>query len=127
MMRYIIFFTLFSSLLYANALPMPPAILSIDVKEEKKESKQSVCDTIPPMLQMLPPPLQQAVDACQSETSMPTKEKVENYLDSKNIQFKKISIEPMEGFVKLYEIDLGNDKKLYCNEKMQCFEGVILH
>lgn len=118
-MRKTLIFLLSSCVLCANSLQMPPSIPSIT---QKTQAKNNPCDMIPPMLQMMPPPLQEAVDRCQTESNIPKKEKVLSFLKDKKINYETVTIKPMDGFVKLYMIDLGNATKIYCNEKMQCFE-----
>ncbi len=109
-----------TGLIYAQNLEMPPMIPTIGAQKQTSNSVKSVskCDAIPPMLHILPPPLQEALDACYIEKFMPSQKSVEAYLKKEKIAFKTITVSPVAGFVRVYEINLGNNDKFYCNEKV---------
>ncbi|MGM0519374.1 MAG: hypothetical protein ACQERD_07005 [Campylobacterota bacterium] len=117
------------SYLVAQDIQAPPAMPSMEQlknKEKtpsKKKSSNSACESIPPMLHMLPPPLQNSLDKCQIEKFMPTKKEVKRYLKTNKIEYKSIGIKPAKEFIRVYKIELGNGKRLFCNETVtRCLE-----
>lgn len=111
-----------STYLLANSLQMPPAMpmLNTDVKKETKNQVQATdnCASIPPMLHLLPPPLQESLDKCIIDKYTPSEKKVKDYLDKNKIKYKDIKITPAKDFIRVYKIDLGNNEAIYCNDKM---------
>ena len=120
-----------ATLLFAQNVQMPPMMPpmipsvksdkqnNIKSKDTKKEIKKAgACDMIPPMLHLLPPPLQEALDKCQIEKFFPKEEAVKKYLNNKKIKYEKLTITPVKDFIRVYKIDLGNKNFLYCNGMM---------
>lgn len=122
-MKKTLLLSIFASLIYAQELQMPPSMPMLDMKKQDskkqtKTKKMNSCEAIPPMIHMLPPPLQSAVDTCQNEKFMPKKEQVVKYLKKNKIAYKSIEIKPAKDFVRVYNVTLGNGKTLFCNEKV---------
>lgn len=96
-----------STLVISAEVQMPPAPPSIPMSSTKTNA--SPCSEVPPMLFMLPPTLQEAVDACQNERGMPKKDIVQKKIASlnKNSKVENItitSISPAVGFVRAYKV-----------------------
>ena len=119
--------------LYSHSVQMPPmmppmiptstkstvkSVNTTSKKDEKIAKKAGACDMIPPMLHLLPPPLQEALDKCQIEKFFPKEEAVKKYLNNKKIKYEKLTITPVKDFIRVYKIDLGNKNFLYCNGMM---------
>jgi hypothetical protein len=106
---------------YGAELSMPPSIPVLS--QADVNSSKSSCDMIPPMLHMLPPPLQSELDKCINEKNKPSVEAVKAYLGKNKIKYKEITIEEVKDFARLYQIDLGNKRKFLCNGQVtKCFE-----
>lgn len=105
-------------------LDMPPSIPVLKPEGTGTNTKTiNSCDVLPPMLYMLPPPLQGELDSCINEKNKPSQDSVKQYLDKNKIKYKDLKISLAKDFVRLYEIDLGSKKVMYCNEKVtKCFE-----
>jgi len=86
--------------------PMPPQLPTAQAPVTDAE-----CATVPPMLYMLPPPLQNALDACQNKRSLPTKEVLSKTLSTKKTPAVIVSVVPLEGFAKAYEVNATVGKK----------------
>jgi hypothetical protein len=126
-MKKLFFILTISSFMVASAIDMPPSIPMLQTSQQKSDtnetSKVNSCDMIPPMLHMLPPPLQGELDNCVNTKNQPTIQMVTEYLQKNKMKYKTLTIKPASDFVRLYEIDLGNKKIIYCNEKVtKCFE-----
>jgi len=120
-------------ILAQSSIPMPPAIPSLTPPPSKKvETKsKSACAEVPPMLVMLPPPLQNAVTKCENERYTPQNDKVIKVLSKyENKKIHIIKIKPVEGFVKVYQIKYKIDKgvkRIYCNSSLtKCFKGFVI-
>ena len=120
-------------ILAQNSIPMPPAIPSLTPPPSKKvgNKQKSACEEVPPMLVMLPPPLQDAVTKCENERYTPTNDKVIKVLTKyENKAVKIIKIKPIEGFVKVYEIKYKSKnrvKRIYCNSSLtKCFKEFVI-
>ncbi|MEF3192534.1 MAG: hypothetical protein K6347_08355 [Campylobacterales bacterium] len=110
--------------------PMPPQIPTESNSSKSIPTKAPTpkpidpCDGVPPMLFMLPPPLQADLDQCVNAMKQPKKESViKNLLPQLNNPKAKVeSIEPAEGFVRAYLIKINTGKKseeYLCNETVQ--------
>ena len=119
-MKKLFFLSIFT-FLFSTELMMPPPIPSINKTQQKRVKNNNLmpkeCSTIPPMLIILPPPLEKDLIKCKNEYFKPSKEFV----------FKKLKIRPKEikavdGFENLYEIKY-NKNTIYCNKNLsKCFE-----
>jgi hypothetical protein len=133
-----------TALLASDMPPMPPGMMDSGKKsvsgEQKKDTKQKTkkkgngfkmpkeCSTLPPMIIFLPPPMEVEMRACKNALHLPKKEDALKKLKAsykKDVVIK--SIEPADGFVEVYQIDIEVDKKqksLFCNGKLEyCIEG----
>jgi len=126
-MKKLFFILAMSSFIVASEIDMPPSIPMLKAQQQKVDTnetpKVNSCDMIPPMLHMLPPPLQGELDNCVNTKNQPTVQMVIEYLLKNKMKYKTLTIKPASDFVRLYEVDLGNKRIIYCNEKVtKCFE-----
>jgi len=126
-MKKLFFILAMSSFIVASEIDMPPSIPMLQAQQQKVDTnetpKVNSCDMIPPMLHMLPPPLQGELDNCVNTKNQPTVQMVIEYLLKNKMKYKTLTIKPASDFVRLYEVDLGNKRIIYCNEKVtKCFE-----
>jgi flavin-binding protein dodecin len=148
------------ALLAQTSMPPMPPMIPMDIqkavessdksakeslKEAKEESKElvkkevkkpaSACDSVPPMLHILPPPLQDAVNKCNIEKSTPKKEAVEKKIADHlsrakraNMKVKDVEVDSIKGIdLNLYEIKytktITKESTIYCNGSLtQCFK-----
>ena len=134
MKKILLFLPLF---IFANeAVPMPPMPpmmnLGATKKEtpKKEESKKSAkktsfkmpkeCQTIPPMIILLPPPLEQSLTECKNRLYLPKLDYAKKVFAKKGLKVKSVNF--VKGFVELYEVK--TDKGVfYCNRNLsKCFE-----
>jgi len=115
--------------LLANNLMMPPMPPSMNLNEHPKHQLKSrpdtkkknvfpkECQTVPPMLIFMPPPLEKDLSTCKNKLFMPKKE-----IAQKKLKLKIKKIEIVNGFNELYKIT--TDKKtIYCNKDLtKCLE-----
>jgi hypothetical protein len=130
------------TLLGVDMPPMPPMIGVQSKKSNVKNKMPKSCELLPPMLVILPPPLEVQLDKCKNALAKPdikTAEKVLRKYENKNIKIKKIT--PAKGFLKIYKIEYEilpkkskikvlnfkpKRKSIYCNDTMtQCFENYM--
>lgn len=117
---------IFSTLNALEMPPMPPNI-SLDTSKKsnsiKKEDKKlpKSCELIPPMVIMLPPPMEKQLNQCKNELFKPKKEFVEKQLKKllkKDIKVK--TIESVEKFVQLYKVTY-NGGVILTNKEVNAF------
>ncbi len=90
---------------------------------QKKISEIKGCNSLPPMIIFLPPPMEKDLIACRNEYYKPSKAKAKKLISKmigKDVKIKSISIE--EGFREVYKIEYSAkrffmDKNFvkYCN------------
>jgi len=94
-------------------LAQPPTAPSIPLPKE--------CKTIPPMIIFLPPPMEKELIPCKNRVFLPSLAMVKKRFP------KAVDVKPVEGFERLYEIDLENNQTLFCNkELLRCIKGDLL-
>lgn len=116
--------------LFANqALPMPPMppMMNLNTNKTKKLKKKKeknnmpkACETIPPMIIFLPPPLEKSLEECKNELFKPKMDYAKKVFAKKHL--KVYSIDPVSGFAELYKIKT-NKGIYYCNKDLsKCFK-----
>ncbi len=104
--------------------------------EPKKEAKKAPstpkeCELLPPMVYMLPPPMEAMLQKCKNALYFPkNKDMITKRLSTLFTNPKVLSIEAVDGFERLYKIDVqmgANTKSLFCNQYItQCIDGSLL-
>ena len=115
-------------ILFANqSIPMPPMppAMNFDktkkhIKNNKKNTLPKECETIPPMIIFLPPPLEDALNKCKNKLLEPKLEFAKKVFAKKKLKVKSVNI--VEGFSELYEVKT-NKGNFYCNKDLsKCFK-----
>jgi hypothetical protein len=93
---------------------------------KKKLSDIKGCNSLPPMIIFLPPPMEKDLIICRNEYYKPSKEKAQKLISKmvgKNVKIKSISIE--EGFREVYKVKystkyliMEKDFIKYCNSAL---------
>lgn len=112
-----------------GASPMPGQVNRAVAKGKKpntfKKNLSEIpgCNSLPPMIIFLPPPMEKDLIACRNEYFKPTKAKAKEFISKlvgKDVTIKSVSIE--EGFREVYKIEysaknifLNKDFTKYCN------------
>jgi|GEM_PF-1566849 len=121
MKKYILMSVVASLLVASEMPPMPPGFFDTPTKKEVKEepkkatnTQRSVkvaskmpkeCDVVPPMLFMLPPPLQADLDKCTKILYRPSKTKLEASIAKIEKQdINIISIDNLDNFKDVYRV-----------------------
>lgn len=119
-----------------GAVKVPPAPLSPPTAPKKslKDMLPQECATIPPMLVVLPPPMQKDMNRCKNAFHKPKPETVNSNLAAMHGEKVNVTnISALDGFQRLYQIDYTMDgffgekkKTIYCNETVtQCLFGEL--
>jgi len=146
MRRKIFIFLTGSIILFAQSIPFPPMPPSFSIPKKnsvhKKEKKVSLkqtakhkknslpkeCELLPPMVVLIPPPMEDMLQKCKNTLYKPKKEKAEKNLQKilkKNIIVSKI--ESIEDFSRVYKITTKKNGIFYCNKAVTaCFAGKVI-
>jgi hypothetical protein len=127
-MKKILGLVIVAGMLMASEMPpMPPGMgggsdKSVKTKKKNKSGEPKECNSVPPMIYILPPPLEAELKACKDAFFKPKKELAQKQL-SKNIKGIKVKdIAPVKAFDMLYEIKHNQKSKIYCNKTItSCF------
>lgn len=115
--------------------PMPPMSTMQDGKQEREQKLKAMlpkeCQTLPPMLILLPPPMQKEMTSCKNAFHFPKPDKKGNFQKIFGEKATITNITIVQGFNRLYAVEftlpswLGEDKKTaYCNSDLtSCIEG----
>ena len=129
--KILYFFIAISTLLYAVDMPpMPPMVPTMknktthaqSTKKQKKSSMPKSCGLIPPMVLLLPPPMEKDLVKCKNDLYKPKKEFVAKQL-AKLFKKKKVNvtkIEIMEDFNQLYKV-FYDKKVILVNKNVDAF------
>jgi len=123
-----------SALMASEPLATPPAIPMLQtathhvksIKSANKTTKQSSmpqeCQMMPPMMILLPPPMEIQLVKCKNKLYLPKKEfaqaKLSKYL-KKQVKIKNIEI--VNGFSQLYKIIYNKTYVIYTNKTVSNF------
>ena len=111
--------------------PQKPSPKPQPKKEAKAPSTPKECELLPPMVYMLPPPMEAMLQKCKNALYFPKdKARVTKRLSLLFSNPKVLSIKAVDGFERLYKIDVqigANTKSLFCNQYItQCIDGSLL-
>lgn len=117
--------------------PMPPMSENAGKTNSKQSLKSTLpteCQKLPPMLVVLPPPMQAEMDKCLNAFHFPRPDYKKNFANLFGEEAKITNITTVNDFIRLYKVDfvtkswLGETTKtVYCNTALtSCIEGKFI-
>ena len=122
-MKKLVGLAIVAGMLVASDMPpMPPGMGGSSdkgaktIKKKSKSNEPKECSSVPPMIYILPPPLEKELKSCKDAFFKPKLELAQKQL-SKIIKGIKVKdLKPIKSFDMLYDIKHDQKSTIYCNK-----------